>query len=124
MLVALIRYAQIHHIILSIYVSDFYKTNITVKITSNEENQSDCAANTNTSEHCIFRWRGTHRDSSKSSNHSEVFGPIMDLKNRDVGLSSMRCRAECRIRNKSCVSESMFIEFLSGEGSFLHALKY
>ena len=121
MLVALFRYTQIHHIILLIYVLDFYKTNITVEIITNEENQ-DCAANTNTSEHCSFSWRGTYRDSSESSDHLEVLGSTIDLKSRDVELSSMRCRAECIIRNKSCVSETMFIGFLSGEGSFLHIL--
>ena len=99
----------------AIYISDFHKTNKTLNITSNRDNMAQhsftCAANT--SEHCSFSWRETYRNSSKSS---DVLGPTIDWKNRVVAISSARCRAECVIRNKVCVSEPMFIEFPSADG--------
>ena len=113
-------WANIHHIWWC-YISDFYKSNRTRKITSNRDIQTDsfatCAANT--SEQCSFSWLGTYRD---SSDHLEVSGPTIDLKSRGVELSSMRCRAVCTIRNKVCVSEPMFIEFPSVSGEFLVSL--
>ena len=103
------------------YISDFHKTNRSMKITSNRDNQAQhpftCTANT--SEHCSFSWRETYHNSFKSS---DMLSQTIDLKDRDVKLSSMRCRAECVIRNKVCVSEPMFIEFPSVAGKFLVSL--
>ena len=57
------------------------------------------------------------KNSSRASDLLDVSGPTIDLKGRDVSeFSSLRCHAECRIRNELCVSEPMFIEFLPDEG--------
>ena len=106
------------------YISDFYNSNRTLKLTSNKDIQTHrfatCAANT--SEQCSIKWRGTYRDSSKASDHLEVLDPTIDLNSRGVELSSMRCRAVCMLRDKVCVSEPMFIEFPSLAGKFLVSL--
>ena len=101
----------IKHVVYNI--SDFYISNRSLEISPSRDNQAHhfvtCAANT--SEQCTYSWRGTYSDSSKSS---DVLGPTIDLKSVNVEISSMRCRAECKIRNNVCVSETMYIKFIKG----------
>ena len=80
-----------------------------------------CAANTSESERCSYSWRGADSNSSKSS---VVLGQTIDLKSLEVDHSSLRCRAECSIRNIVCVFDPMFIEFLPDKGQCLSLLTY
>ena len=71
-----------------------------------------CAANT--SETCSYTWKKTH--ASSKNNSPEVFGPTITLTDLDIEHNSIKCFAECKIRNSVCASEPMFINLSPEKG--------
>ena len=102
----------------NVYVSDFYKPNITQTITYNNDNPDhrffQCLANA--TEQCNYRWM------KPTDSLFEVLGQILVMSEQNVDLHPIHCRAACKLRGISCEAEPLIIEFSSDKGWSLFCL--